>query len=198
MPKITPKTAAKEKAPTEAKKTPKAKKAPKTAATPNVTETAPEQPQAQPQEPKPEGKGKVTKKTGTEKAPPLPSPEPKPEPKAEGKEDAPAPKKAFGGKKKEGLRGPQERILKAMLKAGKGLTRKEIAEQAPVDPAMCTEYLGSLDEAIRTRNDARYFPSLLTLGLIKAEQHDVEGKDTIQYSLTATGKKAAAELESKK
>lgn len=114
---------------------------------------------------------------------------------------AAAPKKAEkNGKpaaKKGGLRKPQVRILRAVLKNPKGLTRSQIAEKAPVDVATCVEYVGSSDPAIRKANDVKHFPSLISLGFVKAEQHDVKGKDVVIYTITEKGKeglkKAATE-----
>lgn len=93
--------------------------------------------------------------------------------------------------KKEGLRAPQVRILKALAKAGKPLPRKTIAEKAPVDQAACVEYLGSHDDSIRKANDVKHFPSLVTLGLVKCEIQDVDGRDVVVYSVTAKGRDAA-------
>lgn len=93
--------------------------------------------------------------------------------------------------KKDGLRKPQLRILAALAKRD-NLTRAQIAEKAPVDVATCVEYIGSHDDAIRLANDEKHFPSLLTLGLVKAKQVDVEGRNVIQYSITAKGRTAVA------
>lgn len=96
--------------------------------------------------------------------------------------------------KKTGLRTPQVRILTCLAKAKTALTRKEISEKAPVDLAFCTEYVGSNDPERRAKNDLK-FPSLITLGHVKAEQHDVDGKDVIRYSITAKGRKALEKAE---
>lgn len=96
--------------------------------------------------------------------------------------------------RKEGLRNPQVRILKALSK-GKSLTRAEIAEKAPVDVATCVEYIGSHDDAKRIANDKKHFPSLLTLKYVKAEQHDEGGHDVVRYAITAAGKAALAKAE---
>ena len=92
--------------------------------------------------------------------------------------------------KVEGLRKPQVRILQALNKNSKGLDRKGVATKASVDYAACTEYLGSTNPEVRAANDVNHFPSLIGLKYIKAEQHDVKGKDTIIYTITAAGKKA--------
>jgi len=66
------------------------------------------------------------------------------------------------------IRKPQLRILAYLAKQKRPSTRKQIADGAPVDTAMCTEYLGSDNDAIRLKNDAKHFPSLVTLGYIAA------------------------------
>lgn len=116
---------------------------------------------------------------------PAPKPKAAPAPKAEGE---PKPKVA---EVKTGLRKPQIRILLAMLAAPKPMTRKAIAEKAPVDQAACTELIGALDENVRKANDAKHFPSLLSLGLVSAEKVDQDGKDVILYSLTTKGTEIA-------
>ena len=88
---------------------------------------------------------------------------------------------------KKGMTGPQKRILNLLLKGGV-LTRAEISQQAPVDNAFCTEYIGSLKDEIRAKNDL-IRPSLLTLKFIKVSVHDEEGKNVHRYEITATGKK---------
>lgn len=98
-----------------------------------------------------------------------------------------------GAKKKEGLRKPQVRILAFLAKQTKPVDRNVIAAGAPVDVAMCTEYLGSSDDAKRLANDTKHFPSLLTLGLIKKiEPKVIEGEPTggTTYQITAAGKTA--------
>ena len=93
--------------------------------------------------------------------------------------------------KKDGLRAGQVRILKALVKKDL-MGRVEIAQKAPVDVANCVELIGSHDEDKRAANDVKHYPSLITLGFVKPEQHDVEGKDTILYRITAKGKTEAS------
>lgn len=80
------------------------------------------------------------------------------------------PAKATNGKpEKKGLRAPQLRILKALKKSeATPRDRNWIAEKAPVDLATCVEYCGSPDPAKRKANDAKHFPSLLSLGFLNA------------------------------
>lgn len=98
-----------------------------------------------------------------------------------------ATKKAKAAKKADGLRKPQLRILEALAKSAKPLARKGLAAAAKVDSAGCTEWLGSADDAVRKANDAKHFPSLVTLGFVKAEQQEGE---PVTYSITAAGRKA--------
>lgn len=99
--------------------------------------------------------------------------------------------------KPEGLRKPQVRILLALLKKDQQ-TRVQLSSSAPVDQAACVEYIGSPKEEVRLANDKKHFPSLLSLKLVKQEQLDINGKDTIVYSLTAPGKKEAEKAKAAK
>lgn len=92
-------------------------------------------------------------------------------------------------KAKSELRKPQVRILAVLVK-GKPLTRAQIAEKAPVDNAMCTSYIGSLDETVRKKTDKAVMMSLLSLGFVSHKQYDKDGKDVVEYSITASGRKA--------
>ena len=95
--------------------------------------------------------------------------------------------------KKEGMRKPQVRILAALKKAGKSLSRAQIAENAPCDRAWLNEWLGAHDEAKRKANDVKFFPSLLTLGFIRYAKPNDDGQPT--YDITAAGKKAVEAAE---
>lgn len=88
--------------------------------------------------------------------------------------------------KKSGPRIPQIRILKALARNAKPLTRKQISEKAKVDLAWLNSYIGSNDEAIRAKNDKNIMPSLLTLGLVAFSPE--EGPTS--YTITAAGRKA--------
>lgn len=90
--------------------------------------------------------------------------------------------------KKDGLRGPQVRILTCLSKAKGPLTRNQISEKAPVDVATCVEYIGSTDKDRREANDTKHFPSLISLGLVKYDTHEVDGRDTIAYTITPKGR----------
>jgi membrane protein involved in colicin uptake len=118
--------------------------------------------------------------------------------KAKAAKKAPKTKKAPAAKaekapaaKKEGLRKPQLRILQALANTkAVGMTRGEIAEKAPCDVAGCTEWIGSSDAEKRAANDAKHFPSLITLGFVKLGTPAEGGAD--YYSITAAGRKEAA------
>jgi hypothetical protein len=115
------------------------------------------------------------------------------EPKAKAAPKAAAKPAANGATKKEGLRKAQVRILKALLKAGRALTRKELAEKAPVDVAACVEYVGSSDPDRRAANDTKHFPSLVTLGYVRFGNPEEAGGTC--YEITAKGRAAAAKAE---
>jgi hypothetical protein len=103
-------------------------------------------------------------------------------------------KAAPGGRKKEGLRNAQVRILKFLArKPDQTFDRNQIAKEAPCDPASCVEYLGSHDPVKRAKNDEKHFLSLLTLGLVKAEIKSEDGtREKVRYKISATGKTAVA------
>lgn len=98
-----------------------------------------------------------------------------------------------GRAKKEGLRGPQVRILKALAKAKGPMSRDVLAAKAPVDVAACVEYIGSTDDAVRKANDAKHFPSLISLGLVKPVV--TEESRAMAYEITVKGKTEAAKAE---
>jgi hypothetical protein len=93
------------------------------------------------------------------------------------------------------LRKPQIRILKC-LADGRARTKPQIVKDAMVERGWCTSYLGSNDPEKRAYNDAREFPSLITLGLIRSETVDAGGKDVYIYEITDKGRKVAARLAS--
>lgn len=156
-----------------------------------ATVETPEAPKTEsPAKPRPQPKGSKKPAAATAKA---------------SKTNPKAPAKGKGSKatvakasrpRKEGLREPQIRILKALSKKG-GLTRAEVAKKAEVDPAFCTTWIGSLKEDLRTANEEkRGIKSLLGLKYVRPEQHDINGKDVVQYFITKAGT-AAMEKASK-
>lgn len=95
---------------------------------------------------------------------------------------------------KKGLRGPQVRILKALKKSeGTPRDRNWISEKAPVDLATCVEYCGSPDPAKRKANDAKHFPSLVSLGFLKIAIPEESGPTV--YQITKAGIAALAKAE---
>lgn len=110
----------------------------------------------------------------------------------------PAPaKKATKPATDGGLRKPQLKILAALAgaKVKKPVARKDVAALAGVDNAGCTEWIGSTDPAKRAANDAKHFPSLLTLGFVSEHPVDVEGKNATAYAITEAGRKALKAAE---
>ena len=53
-------------------------------------------------------------------------------------------------------------------------------------------WLGSQDDQVNEKYKRLYCVPLLCLGFVKAEQHDVEGRDVLHYRITAKGRKALA------
>jgi DNA-binding MarR family transcriptional regulator len=98
---------------------------------------------------------------------------------------------------KSDLRKAQVRIIQTLAKS-KALTRAELSAKAVVDSASLTEYVGSLYDDVRVANDRKHFTSLLSRKLVKAEQHDVDGRDVVYFSVTSAGKKMANNLPKSK
>lgn len=96
-------------------------------------------------------------------------------------------KKPAKATKPSGIRKPQLRVLTALAKSGRALSRAEISKRGNVDVAMLNSYIGSHDLTIRAKNDKKVMPSLLTLGHVKAERHEDIG---VVYTITASGRKA--------
>lgn len=96
------------------------------------------------------------------------------------------PTKATAKKSTSDLRKPQLRILAALAKSKRPLTRAQIAEKGKVDQASLTDYVGSYDDAIRAKNDKKICMSLVSLRLVKA----VAGETGTTYMITAAGRKA--------
>jgi len=92
--------------------------------------------------------------------------------------------------KSDGLRKPQVRILQTLAKSSKALNRSEISAQAKVDLANTTELIGANKDEVRASNDAKYYPSLLTLKLVKFAASEVEGSKGTYFAITPAGKKA--------
>lgn len=93
---------------------------------------------------------------------------------------------------KPGLRKSQIQILQA-LADGRARTKVQIMKDSGVRNWLCS-LIGANDEEIRAKNDARRYPSLLTLELIQSEKMDVGGQDVHVYEITAKGKRVVASL----
>lgn len=99
---------------------------------------------------------------------------------------------------KEGLRTPQMRILKALIKAGSMVSKARICELVAKEfptavkfQAWMADPLGSLDAAVRKVAEKKAgYDSLLTLKFVTTKVLDVDGKEERVYGITATGKKA--------
>jgi hypothetical protein len=118
---------------------------------------------------------------------------------AAGGKGKPAPAKAAPAatatrEKKDGLRKGQARILRYLAKAPNGADRNLISAKAPCDLANCVELIGSHDPEKRALNDVKHYKSLISLGYVKAEAKEVDGRTKIIYTATAAGKKAAEKL----
>lgn len=107
------------------------------------------------------------------------------------KVESPETTKPKGRTKTQGLRKPQVRILRALAKHG-SLTRKELSGKAPVDNAFCTEYVGSASDEIRVKNDAKVFPSLVTLGFVNGTVDAERGRI---FTITKEGRTELARLD---
>jgi len=162
-------------APTQTPETPKGGTTP-----PAAPKTAPAKKPA----PKPKAAPSPTPKKPAAKSAPKAKGETKPSEKAKPSTN--------GHAKAGGLRGPQVRVLVALSKSNKPLTRVQIADKAKVDQAALVEYVGSADKARREANDKKHFPSLLSLGLVRADDAEVDGREVVVYQVTAKGRTAAS------
>jgi hypothetical protein len=97
---------------------------------------------------------------------------------------------------KSGLRKSQIQILQA-LADGRARTKAQIMKDSGVRNWLCS-LIGAHDEEVRTKNDARRYPSLLTLELIQSEKIDVGGQDIYVYEITPKGRRTIARLAAEK
>ncbi len=117
---------------------------------------------------------------------------------ANGKPKAPRKRAAKPSKKprarKEGLRLPQVRILKA-LAGGKRLTRAQIIEKITQNGKATAigDALGCKDPDLRKKRDASVgYKSLLSLGYVRQVEQDHDGHMETVHEITAAGTKALA------
>ena len=87
------------------------------------------------------------------------------------------------------LRQPQVRILEALAKSKKPLTRKMIVEATGLDTAWMTTWCGPQDATARKASDEKYKLLSLTTRKYIAEQI-VEDERGVAYTITAAGRKA--------
>lgn len=97
--------------------------------------------------------------------------------KKEGKRRTPA------GQKPDYLRKPQILVLE-ILANGRSQSKSQISE-ALETAVNLSEHLGRTDGG-----EGKYTKSLLEWGYVKATKEDVDNKDTILFTITASGKKA--------
>lgn len=105
-----------------------------------------------------------------------------------------ADKAPTGQAKKEGLRGPQVKVLAALADSKVGLSRKDVADAAQVDRACITAWVGSRDESKRLVNDSRYYMSLISLGYVVEEVTDSGDKDVYLLYITKEGRQALKQI----
>lgn len=94
--------------------------------------------------------------------------------------------------KKSVLRVPQVRILKALARNPRGLSRSEIADKAKVSPSM-TANLGPVTGKPDETDEHYGKRCLLGLKMVKAEYGNDE--TTIAYTITDKGRKALESLK---
>lgn len=116
---------------------------------------------------------------------------PKTEKKTEKKADPKTPRAP-----KEGLRTPQVRVLKVLVKAKSPMTRKQIAEKADLDPTKVGDYVGPRPETQSEETQARWkFRDLVSLKLVKVLLEDTGTRSIQTYEITAAGKAAVAKMK---
>lgn len=95
-------------------------------------------------------------------------------------------------RKMTGLRKPQIAILAALATTTRALSVPEVVAigKPSVYASAWPLCVGSLTDEIRLANDKAVFPSLLSLGLVKASVHDRDGRDVVCWSCTPAGRKA--------
>lgn len=82
----------------------------------------------------------------------------------------------------------QQRVLRALY-TSPGLTRTQLTTVANVATGNLPQVLGSSDATKRAKNDHTYYPSLLSLKLIKTNMGEVQGRACSVYRLTRNGTK---------
>ena len=88
----------------------------------------------------------------------------------------------------------QERVLIA-LSGSPGLVRSQLVVVANVATGNLPQVLGSTDADKRAKNDKAYYPSLLSLKLIKVSMGEVAGRSCSAYRLSKEGKRVVGSLK---
>lgn len=94
---------------------------------------------------------------------------------------------ANGEAKEKGVNKPQLRILQALAKINKRISKKELAEKSQVDPTKMGVFVGPRDNESAATSERWPFPGLVELGLVKVDQHEDERGH--YCTITAKGKK---------
>ncbi len=97
--------------------------------------------------------------------------------------------------KKEGLRKPQIKILKALLASKGPLSRRRIAEAISADPTRITDVwdpIGTTTEEDQPAQDERLgYRSLMSLKFLRRKELELDGHKEVVFELTPAGRKAA-------
>ena len=100
--------------------------------------------------------------------------------------------------KNSGPNRPQIRILQAMAKARKPLTKAALAKASGVHVNWIAEYVGSKDGEPRVRQSGELKDlKLVPAGLAKLVSVDVDGQSETMYDITAPGRKALEKAAAK-
>ncbi len=90
------------------------------------------------------------------------------------------------------LREPQRKILEALARADRPLTKSQLAEIAQADVSKMQRYVGSLDPILTLKKENQTgFPALVTLGYVQlTKQSRPKGVAVALVEITAKGKQA--------
>lgn len=86
--------------------------------------------------------------------------------------------------------GPQLRILAALAKAGRPLSKEEIMSKAAIPSTWVAEYLGGTVNSVS--DVVRGAKKLVPAGLARRVEIDVDGATEVRHEVTAAGRKLVA------
>jgi hypothetical protein len=89
---------------------------------------------------------------------------------------------------KAGPSKPQLRILAALVKAGRPISKQQVSEKSKVHMNWIAEYIGGTVNAVS--NLVRGHKKLVPAGLVRIKEVDIDGVKEKLYEVTAMGKKA--------